>query len=293
MKYFSKVFLLLVASIGIATSLRAQDKIYKTDGGIIESKVKKVELRSIVYKRYNNQDGPEYTILKKDVVKIVYENGTTDVFDGKAKYSPDKDDRAKAEKAIKNKYGDNILSVIPGAYTVAVDGSINDVGVGLCYERLLDKRGHIGITLPVMVCFASTRDFNDYAYYYYGTSNTANYSSHYHSLYLMPGLKFYPAGSNTSVRYSIGVSLFCVFGTEPTGVFDPTTVSPTSTYNYSMTGLMLSNSINISATRHLYMALDLGAGVPLSDKRHPNYDETLGGLLGPFIQFGFKFGYRY
>ena len=298
MKHLSKFLLLFVSSIIMSAALHAQDKIYKTDGGIIEAKVKKVDPVTIVYKRFDNQDGPEYTILKKEVVKIVYQNGTADIFKGDGKNDdPEsgaghKSEKGKGAMSVKRKYGDNILSVIPGAYTVSADGTINDVGVGLCYERLLDKRGHIGFSLPVMMCFASSKDFNNYAYNY--NSNGIAYTGNYHSFFFMPGIKFYPAGSNTNVRSSIGASLFCAFGGEPMGVFDYNSSSPTATYHYSMTGLMLSNSINISAARHLYMALDLAAGVPLSDNRHSNNDQSaLDGLLAPFIQFGFKFGYRY
>ena len=222
MRHLSKILLLFVASISVAAGLRAQDKIYKTDNSIIEAKVKKVDPASIVYKRFDNQDGPEYTILKKEVVKIIYQNGVTDIFDegenGKAerKGAGSKNDKGGDNKSVKKKYGNNILSLVPGAYTVSVDGSINDVGIGASYERLLDKHGHIGLILPVVVCFASSKDFNNYAYNYYN-SNGATYSGNYHSVFLMPGVKFYPATSKNAVRYSIGASLFCAFGTEPMG----------------------------------------------------------------------------
>jgi len=144
------------------------------------------------------------------------------------------------------------------------------------------------------MCFSSTKDFNNYAYNYYNNNGTT-YTGNYHSFFFMPGLKFYPAGSNTNVRYSLGAALFAAFGSEPMGVFDANSNAPSSVYHYFMTGLMFSNSINISATPHLYMALDLGTGVPFSDNRHStNYQSAfLDGLLGPFIQFGFKVGYRY
>ena len=146
--------------IAICFSARAQDKIYKTDGGVIEAKVKKVDPAAVIYKRFDNQDGPEYTILKKQVTKIVYQNGTTDGFEGDAKKDASGNNSGvKGGKAAKSKYGDNIISVTPGAYTAAVDGSMNDVGVGISYERLLDKRGHIGLNLPVLMSFSSNKDY--------------------------------------------------------------------------------------------------------------------------------------
>ncbi len=297
MSYLSKILLLLVVSVAASVGLHAQDKIYKTDNSIVEAKVKKIDPVSIVYKRFDNQEGPEYTIPKKQVVKIVYQNGTTDVFDGTPKYDEDrkstgkKGGHAKDGNQAKKKYGGNIFSIVPGAYTVSVDGSMNDVGVGLCYERLLDKRGHIGFNLPVIMSFASSRDFNNYTYNY--LNNGVNYPGNYHSLFFAPGVKFYPAGINKSVRYSFGASLFCAFGTEPQGVYDYNSTSPTATYHYAMTGLMISNSVNISVARHLYMALDLSAGVPFSDNRHTTNYNSFADIPVPFLQFGFKFGYRY
>ncbi len=288
----------IILSCG-AVPVIAQDKIYKTDGSVLESKVKQVGVKAIVFKRFNNQDGPEYTILKKEVVKIVYENGTTDMFNQR-----EPDDReeglvhSKTSGHVKKgtkKYGNNFIAVTPAAYTVAMDGSMNDVGVGISYERLLDKKGHIGLNLPVLMCFTSNRDFNNYRYYYGG--NNPSYSGNYHSFFFEPSLKFYPASSREAVRYSLGASLFCSLGTEPSAVYSYNNYygsgTPTEgTYQYSIIGFMLANSVNIMAGNHVYMAIDLAAGVPVSDNRHANKD-GLEFLLGPFLQFGFKLGYRY
>ncbi len=298
MNYLSRVLLLFIASIAISVAARAQDKIYKADGGVIEARVKKVEPAAVVYKRFDNQDGPEYTILKKEVIKIVYQNGTTDYFETHSqrgehtKGEGGKSGSAKNGKDAKKRFGDNFLSITPAAYSVSVDGSMNDVGIGICYERLLDKHGHIGLNLPILMSFTSNKDFNNYFYSYSGSGYT-NYSGSYHSVFFMPGVKFYPATNRERVRYSLGLSLFCNFGSEPLGVYNENTGSPYDTYHYSMFGLMLSNSINITATRHFYMAIDLASGIPFSDNRHSNYDAILAGLAGPFIQFGFKVGYRY
>ena len=305
MRNLKTSFVTAIAVI-ISCSVYAQDKIYKTDGTVIESKVKKVDPTTVIYRRFDNQDGPEYTILKKQVNKIVYQNGTTDVFDdaaGKGDKERSSKSRAGNGARVAKKYGDNFISITPAVYTASVDGTINDAGIGATYERLLDKNGHIGISVPVMICFASSKDFNNYTYYYYGSGSvTNNYSGNYHSFYFMPGLKFYPAPGRVAVRYSLEASLFCAFGTEPVGVYDYNnygsgavqTNSPYDTYHYTMFGLMLSNSVNITAGKHAYLALDLGMGVPLSDNRHSNSNTDNGlGIVGPFIRFGFKVGYRY
>src|SRR5271166_2317949 len=94
-----------------ALSAYAQDKIYKKDGNEIDAKVKSVGEKTVTYKRFDNQDGPEYSILKKDITKIVYQNGSTDVFEGFDKdVEPGRGARRPKEKDKGVKYGKNIFS---------------------------------------------------------------------------------------------------------------------------------------------------------------------------------------
>lgn len=306
MNHNLKIVALTICIALTTLAAQAQDKLYKKDGTEIDSKVKSVGNNTVIYKRFDNQDGPEYTILKIDIAKIVYQNGTTDVFEGFDKETGNKKEpgsRKDKHEKYSGKYGKDIFSIIPAAYTAAVDGNINDVGIGICYERLLDKRGRIGFTLPLLMSFSSTRDYANNSYNYNGTNVTYG---NYTSIYFMPGIKFYPAPDRMKVRYAIGASFFCILGGEPAavyynsssqGVYNPSTgtytyPSETGTYHYAMYGLMFSNSVNITATRHLYMAIDLGAGIPFSDNRYANNGETLG-VPAPFMQIGFKMGYRY
>ncbi|WP_017256730.1 hypothetical protein [Pedobacter arcticus] len=67
--------ILLFATAAIAT---AQDKVYKTNGEVLETKVIEIGSTEIKYKVFANQNGPLYTIGKDQVFKIVYENGTTE-----------------------------------------------------------------------------------------------------------------------------------------------------------------------------------------------------------------------
>ena len=281
------LFSIFLALMAIAA--QGQDKIYKTDGTVIDAKVKTVGDKSVTYNRFDNQGGPEYTMLKREIAKIVYENGSMDNFEGFDKATTK---GYKGQRPVK-KYGDNILSITPVAYTASADATINDVGIGACYERFLDKRDRISINLPVMLFFSSSKDYNGNIISYNYSNYT--YSGNYQSVYLMPGVKFYPARYNEKVRYALGFSFFCIFGGEPYGYYDPNNMynqnAPTGTHVYSMYGLMFSNSVNICATKHLYMALDLGAGMPVKDNRVTGGDGI--GIPIPFVQLGFKVGYRY
>lgn len=59
---------------------KAQDKIHLRSGGILNAVVLDVGTDKIRYKKYSNQNGPNYFLEKYDVKKIVYENGAEDYF---------------------------------------------------------------------------------------------------------------------------------------------------------------------------------------------------------------------
>lgn len=73
------IFLLLVL-FGISTSTLCQDIIFNKQHEKIEANVIEVTPDLIKYKRFDNPQGPVYTIMKSDVVRIEYKNGTTDEF---------------------------------------------------------------------------------------------------------------------------------------------------------------------------------------------------------------------
>lgn len=292
----------LIAILVSALSTHAQDKIYKRDGDVIDAKVKSVGTSTITFKRYDNTDGPEYSILKRDVTQIKYENGSTDNFENEVSRGRHSSRRDYKHGKFVKIYGDNIISIIPAAYTASLDGTINDAGLGINYERQLDERGHISFNLPVMLGFTSPKDFTNGFYNYYNYNGNPGITSYgnYYSLCLMPGIKFYPATSREKVRYSLGASAFAMFGKEPYAVYDndnkyynQTGTYPTGDWRYTMYGFMLSNSVNIMASKHLMLAVDLNFGIPVSDNRREDTDGGLNVVLGPMLQFALKVGYRF
>lgn len=76
------ISLVLILSIN---SCFSQDTIEVKSKEIIFAKVMEVTMTEIKYKRFDNQNGPTYTILKSAVLQIVYENGTKDIFNVQAK----------------------------------------------------------------------------------------------------------------------------------------------------------------------------------------------------------------
>lgn len=58
----------------------AQDVIVKTDRSTVMSKVLEITGTEIKYKKWNNLDGPTYSISRSEVVSINYENGEVESF---------------------------------------------------------------------------------------------------------------------------------------------------------------------------------------------------------------------
>jgi hypothetical protein len=71
---------MILAILGMSFLLHAQDTITMKDGTEIKAKVLEVNIHNIRYKRYDNIDGPVYTIDKNTVFMLKYANGTKDVF---------------------------------------------------------------------------------------------------------------------------------------------------------------------------------------------------------------------
>lgn len=72
---FATLFLLCIAGTVIA-----QDVIVMKDQSTVMSKVLEITSTEIKYKKWNNQDGPIYSISKSEILSINYENGEVEIF---------------------------------------------------------------------------------------------------------------------------------------------------------------------------------------------------------------------
>jgi hypothetical protein len=63
------------------------DQIVLRNGDVIEAKIKEVGVNEIKYKKCDRQDGPDYTISKRDVLSIKYTNGDVERFNAAASSS--------------------------------------------------------------------------------------------------------------------------------------------------------------------------------------------------------------
>jgi hypothetical protein len=259
----------------MANAAFAQDVIHKRNGDVVEGRVKEVGKTTITYKSSDEVAAPSYEISKDDVKKIEYSMGSRE------KGRPE---NRRNRRGLN--YGDNIIALAP--LQVAEDG----VGIGLSYERVLDKKGIVSFYFPIVWTF--TGDGNDEYGYYGNTTNDLN------NVYFMPGLKIYPTGSKGIVKYSIGPSLLFAVGEayRDYGYYAPYYPSSSSYYPpyYPYTGkttrftfgMMINNTLNVNPTEHLFLGLELGLGVSYIHTEDNVRQDPIG-----LAQFGFKVGYRF
>ena len=81
----NKLFLRKVVAIAIclagSITINAQDIIILRDGDDIQAVVQEVGVDDVTFKRFDNQNGPNYRLNKADIFMIRYENGSKDVFE--------------------------------------------------------------------------------------------------------------------------------------------------------------------------------------------------------------------
>ncbi|GHT79291.1 hypothetical protein FACS189464_4000 [Bacteroidia bacterium] len=79
-------FSLLLASVGIVGY--SQDIIVTKDSKRIEAKVTEVNVDNIRYFKFDNLEGPVYTLPKSELTVILFQNGQVENFDTSAKQQP-------------------------------------------------------------------------------------------------------------------------------------------------------------------------------------------------------------
>jgi len=75
-----KIFLLSIIILCAVINISAQDVITLNNGDEIEALVQKIGEAEVTYKKWDFQDGTTFTVRKSEVFRIVYQNGTKEVF---------------------------------------------------------------------------------------------------------------------------------------------------------------------------------------------------------------------
>jgi hypothetical protein len=163
----------------------SQDVLYKADGTKEQVKITMVSDKEIQYKKFNNPDGPVYSVPKKDILMITYENGDFEMM--KNSVDNKKADRTDlAENFKKNLISFHLLDVVYYDFTFS-------------YERILAS-GTIGIQIPVGIGYAYSSDYNN------NSSDRVK-----NKFYSGVGINFYPTGQG-KWRYFVGPNIRVGYG---------------------------------------------------------------------------------
>ncbi|MDF7817666.1 hypothetical protein P1X15_08665 [Runella sp. MFBS21] len=100
-----KNFLTAILVLFSLTFCFSQDIITKKTSEDIQAKVTEITTTEIKYKKFDNLNGPVFTILKSDVLMIRYQNGSKDIFteSQKANTSTNMDNNASIDMRIKGR----------------------------------------------------------------------------------------------------------------------------------------------------------------------------------------------
>lgn len=286
--HFKKLRFLFIGACSLLTlPALAQDKIHLVDGSVVQAKVKEVGPRNIIYTRWDNKEGADYVVVRRDVEKIVFENGTEETISRLSfrdrREMPPRGPRPNREDRPNTPvpgYGANILAIAPLQMT-----NESVAGVGIHYERVLDKTGIFSFYLPVAFSFFREEVTP------YPTGITQKASRTFTSLY--PGIKIYPAGSAHRVSYSVGPSFGLAFGNQ---FQEKRVIGPSGalTYTYQdasvfKAGFLINNGLNIQPSKKIYVGLELGFGIYY----YNNETDDFSAGDEPMVQFNFKMGYRF
>ena len=97
-----KFVILLIATLLSVASAFSQDIITLKNGEDIESLVKEIDEVGVKYKKFDNPNGPNYTLKKSEILIIRYANGSKDIFSEEEKTIEKKDISTLESESVRN-----------------------------------------------------------------------------------------------------------------------------------------------------------------------------------------------
>ncbi|MFM2286003.1 MAG: hypothetical protein RLZZ543_1500 [Bacteroidota bacterium] len=85
-------------------SINAQDIITKKNSDDINAKILEITSSEIKFKKFDDQNGPTFTLLRSEVLMIRYQNGTKDVFSDNSSAPSEDEMREKGKQDAKIYY---------------------------------------------------------------------------------------------------------------------------------------------------------------------------------------------
>ena len=100
MKKMLKKTYCIVILLMITGTIFSQDIIVLKDGREVKAKVVDIGDKVIKYKKFDNLEGPSYSVETTEITKIKYKNGTEDVFNAEKAPAADKEPAAEEGPSI-------------------------------------------------------------------------------------------------------------------------------------------------------------------------------------------------
>jgi hypothetical protein len=161
-----KSFIILVAMLlGGVALVGAQDVITLKNGEEVKAKVQEVGLSDVKYRRYENLDGPVYTLRKTEIFMIKYENGEKDVFKDEAVAPPVAREGLASTESQKGAMGLLVGKVPKKSLNIANVKFENEYGEKLSKEEV---RSALVDTPAAWELYKSGRQLNTAAWVFFG-----------------------------------------------------------------------------------------------------------------------------
>jgi hypothetical protein len=251
--------LLILFAVCLINPLFGQDIITLIDGGTIESKVQEVTRKDVVYKKFSNQNGPNYHIDLNDVEKVTYESGAVDVFNAK------EENQGSKYSYTNSDLGKNIVSL-----------NLPDIlfqNITFSYERFVGEQGKLGLRIPFSISL------------YGDKNNNFNFGS-YNIFYTGLDLNFYPTGQGQA-RLFIGPSLRSGFARVSNSIFDY--YNSTSIQNTGYFSFLVQSGVLWTPIKEITVSSSFGLG----SRKYFTAAPGNGNLTRTTANFNFSIGYRF
>jgi hypothetical protein len=238
----------------------SQDIIYKTDGSKEEAKITLVGDREIQYKKFSNPDGPVYSLPKKDILLITYENGEYETISKQESIEqPVKPDLKK--DFARNIFSYHMFDLVFGDFAFS-------------YERILSN-GLVGFKIPVALGYYTNGDIRNF--------NNIFYSG--------IGVNFYPTGQG-KWRYFVGPQIRIGYGQESEWMYyyddDGNYIEDEATNEGLYTQFFVDNGVTFLPVRNFSISMIASVGVRYFPEA--SYDSD---VLRPDGRFAVNIGYRF
>lgn len=195
-----RLLLVLVATMSVSLSAIAQDLIVLVNTEEIQAKVKTIGLQEVVYSKWNNLEGPTYTLPKSEIFFIKYANGQKETFSNQAQVLNTAYIATKKSKENFSKSKFQGYTLLGADFNNILGGPSIDASFGSLMSKYLYLGGGVGFHNLIGEYIALVKYMNEIYY-----TQTAEWM---YSIYITTDLKLYtPNIGNFYPRFDISLGV--------------------------------------------------------------------------------------